>query len=136
LIVQGIEVCQFVADKVGMFIHSHCVGIGYMSEGQLTAGVCYERYTGKSVMVHQRIDKPPPRGFWYATVDYIYNTLGCSHSIGLVDSTNLKAQKINKKMGFEIESVIKDAGTEGGDLLIMIMRKENCKLLKWSKNEK
>lgn len=133
MIVQGIEVCRWVADKANIYVNEDCQGIGYLSDGNLIAGVSYERYTGKSIMVHQRVDRPTPKGFWFAVVDYPFNDLGVKHLIGLVDSTNQKAMKINLKMGFKIEATIADAGSEGGDLMIMKMSKDDCKLLAWGK---
>lgn len=84
-------------------------------------------------MVHQRVDSSVPKGFWFAVVDYPFSDLGVKHLIGLVDSTNQKAIKINLKMGFKVEATIADAGSDGGDLLIMKMSKDNCKLLGWGK---
>ena len=133
MIVQGKEVCNWVAEKANIYINQDCQGIGYLSNGKLIAGVSYERYTGKSIMVHQRVDSSVPKGFWFAVVDYPFSDLGVKHLIGLVDSTNQKAIKINLKMGFKVEATIADAGSDGGDLLIMKMSKDNCKLLGWGK---
>lgn len=133
MIVQGKEVCHWVSEKANIYINDDCQGIGYFSGNKLIAGVSYERYTGKSIMVHQRIDGNAPRGFWFSVVDYPFNDLGVTHLIGLVDSTNHKAIKINLKMGFKVEATIAEAGSDGGDLLIMKMTKDNCKLLAWGK---
>lgn len=134
MIVQGQEVVEWVAEKAGIKFPVGMTGIGYYVDDSLIAGACFERWTGKSVTVHQRVDKPAPRGFWFACADYMFNHLNCTHCIGAVDSLNEKAIKINLKMGFEIKTTIKDAGSDGNDLLIMVMTKENCRLLKWGKN--
>lgn len=133
MIVQGKEVCHWVAQKANIYVNDDCQGIGYLSNDSLIAGVSYERYTGKSIMVHQRVDSHAPRSFWFSVVDYPFNDLGVTHLIGLVDSTNHKAIKINLKMGFIVEATIAEAGSDGGDLLIMKMTKDNCKLLAWGK---
>lgn len=133
MLVQGFEIVEWIASETGFNIHSNMIGLGYIRNKKIIAGVAYERYTGKSITVHQRVIQHAPRGFWFASVDYMFNKLDCNHCIGLVDSTNQKAIKINLKMGFEIQSTLKDAGSDGSDLLIMVMTKENCRLLKWGR---
>ena len=48
-----------------------------------------------------------------------------------VDASNEKAININYKLGYELEATLKQAGSDGGDLLIMVMWRENCNILKW-----
>ena len=134
MIVQGIEVTAWIAEKTGIVVHDRCAAIGYVKDKKIIAGVSYERFTGKTIIGHQRIDEHAPKGFWIACADYAYNKLGVEKIIGLVDSTNEKAIKVNYKMGYYLETTIKDAGTNGDDLLVMVMTKENCKILDWIKN--
>ena len=115
MIVQGQEVVDWVAEKTGIKYPVGFTGIGYFSDGKLFAGACFERWTGKSITVHQRVDIHAPRGFWFACVDYMFNHLNCTHCIGTVDSSNDKAIQINLKMGFKLEATIKDAGSKGND---------------------
>ena len=131
MIVQGPEVCDWVAEKTGNIVHHKCVGIGYIIEGKIVAGVMFERWTGKDILGHQRVDKSPPKGFWIACADYAYNTLKVKRITGLVDRGNARAIKVNYHMGYELEATLKEAGSEGGDLMVMVMWKEKCKILKW-----
>ena len=131
MIVQGIEVVQWVSEKTGIIVHDKSIGIGYVQDRIIIAGVSFEGYMPNSIIGHQRIDKPAPKGFWVACADYAYNKLGVKRITGLVDASNEKAIKINYKLGYELEATLKQAGSDGGDLLIMVMWRENCNILKW-----
>ena len=133
MIVQGIEVVKYVSEKTGIVVHDRAVGIGYMQDDVMIAGVSFESYTKHNILGHQRIDKPAPRGFWLACADYAYNVLNVNRITGFVDASNAKAIKINYKLGYILEATIKQAGSDGGDLLIMAMWRENCTILKWHK---
>ena len=131
MIVQGIEVVQWVAEKTGIIVHDKTVGIAYVQDGIMIAGVSFESYMKHSIIGHQRIDKPAPKGFWIACADYAYNKLAVKRITGLVDASNQKAIGINYKLGYELEATLKEAGSDGGDLLIMVMWREKCNILKW-----
>lgn len=135
MIVQGIEVALWVAEKTGIVVHDRCQAIGYIRNKKLVAGVVFERFTGKDVLGHQRIDEPVPKSFWMACADYSYNKLGVKRITGLVDKSNEKAVKLNLHMGYRIEATLKEAGSDGGDLLIMAMWRDNCRILQWKRRE-
>jgi len=135
VIVQGVEVCAWVAEKTGIVVHDRCVGIGYLKDGKLIAGVSFETYTGKSIIGHQRIDDVTPKGFWIACADYAYNKLKVERITGLVDASNSKAIRVNIHMGYVTEATLKSAGTDGGDLLVMVMWRDKCRILNWIRRD-
>jgi RimJ/RimL family protein N-acetyltransferase len=136
VIVQGPEVVEWVAEKTGIVVHDRATAIGYVKDRHIIAGVSFERYTGKCIIGHQRIDEPAPKGFWIACADYAYNKLGVERITGFVDASNDKAMRINYKMGYELEATLQSAGSDGGDLHILVMWKDKCKILDWMKNSK
>ena len=131
MLVKGELVSRWVMEKAGKYCDD-MPSLGWEKDGVLVAGVTFETYTGRSMFVHQRIDSSPPRAFWFGFADYSYNQLGCLRVTGLVESTNTKALKLNKHIGFEIEATLKDAGEEG-DLIVMVLWRDNCRFLNWSK---
>ena len=131
MIVVGEYVARWVMDKAGHYVND-MKAIGWEKDGNLIAGATFENYTGRNMIVHQRMDGSPPRAFWFAFADYSYNQLGCLRVTGLVESTNEKALKLNKHIGFEVEATLKDAGKEG-DLIVMVLWRDNCRFLNWGK---
>jgi RimJ/RimL family protein N-acetyltransferase len=127
------DVARWVIDGIegGRYIDGS-QGIGYAKDGKLVAGVAYESQNKNCTWVHQRIEQSPSKQFWIIVVDYVYNQCGCKKMSGLVDASNEKAIKLNKHIGFKTEATLRDAG-ENGDLLIMSMWKDDCKILQWGK---
>lgn len=131
MLVIGPGVAQWVYDKVGGYVGEHTQGIGWQRDGELIAGVAYEGLTGANIFVHQRIDAPPPRRFWWAVADYPFNKLGCCRITGLVESTNTDALRLNERIGFKHEATLIKAGRNQSDLVVLVLWKEDCRFLRW-----
>jgi hypothetical protein len=106
--------------------------IGDIKDGKLIAGVAFESQNKNCMWGHMRCDASPSRVFWANVADFIFNQAGCKRFSATVDVKNEKAIKLNLKIGFVIEATLKDAG-EHGDIHIMTLWKENCKMLNWGK---
>jgi RimJ/RimL family protein N-acetyltransferase len=109
--------------------------IGYVKDNELVAGVAFESQNRNCMWGHQRITKPPSKMFWITVVDYIFNQCGCKKFSAIVEVQNEKAIKLNKHIGFKIEATLVDSG-ENGDLHIMSMWRDDCRILKWMKETK
>ncbi len=131
MIVQGIEVAEWVMTKSGGNAHQHMSAIGWVRDKKLVAGVAFENWTGTNLTVHQRHDAPCTKSFWKAVADYCFVKSGCRRITGPVGSTNEKAIRLNKKIGFEVEATLKEAGKDGEDILLMVLWKQNCRFLNW-----
>jgi hypothetical protein len=70
------------------------------------------------------------RDFLWMVYNYAFEQLGVRKVIGLVAADNHLAIAIDLKMGFTIETAISDMTADGGDLLVLSMRKQDCRWLK------
>lgn len=131
MLVQGEYVARWVMDKVGAYTE-RMTALGWEVDGVIVAGTAFENYNGNNMFGHQRIDKAPPREYWFCVADYIFSHCGCKRFTATVESDNIQAIRLNKHIGFEIEATLKDAG-HNGDLLIMVLWPKKCKMLNWSK---
>lgn len=131
MLVQGEYVARWVMDKVGAYTE-RMTALGWEVDGVIVAGTAFENYNGNNMFGHQRIDKAPPREYWFCVADYIFSHCGCKRFTATVESDNIQAIRLNKHIGFEIEATLKDAGYNG-DLLIMVLWPKKCKMLNWSK---
>jgi hypothetical protein len=68
------------------------------------------------------------REFLWVCFDYPFNQLRVNKILGLVDSTNVPAQRFDQNLGFVLEHSIKDAG-KVGDLLVYSMTRQQCRFL-------
>lgn len=106
--------------------------IGDVKDGELIAGVAFEYQNNNAMWGHQYITKPPCKAFWINVADYIFNQCNCKRFSAFVEVQNEKAIRLNKHIGFVVEATLKDAGNKG-DLLVMTLWKDNCKILRWIK---
>ena len=64
----------------------------------------------------------------WACFDYPFNKLGLRVILATVSSNNEEALKLDRHLGFVDKAYIEDAHKDG-DLVILTMRKEECKWL-------
>lgn len=135
----------FDVDRVGPWVCDRTGGayypgagaaIGLEKNGELIAGVFYDNYNGRSICMHvAAVGKNwLNREYLFVCFDYPFRQLKVNKILGFVDSTNHDALKFDKHLGFEIETVIKDAGPHG-DLIILSMTNENCRWLNGRKKQ-
>ncbi len=121
---------QWVFDRTGgKYDATTSTAIGYEVDGALTVGVVYDMFNGRSVCMHVAAEKPVTRDFTRVCFDYPFNQLKVSKVLGLVDSTNDKAIRFDKHLGFVEEARVADAGRYG-DLLILSMTRQQCRWIK------
>lgn len=127
------ECGPWAAKKVGLNWHPESMrAIGlFTAAGKQVAGAVFERCTGTNCFVHLAVDSLPlgaGKTFLWFIFYYPFVQLGCSTLTGIVESTNTKAVKLDLKVGFrEVGRV--PGGCPDGDLLILSMRREDCRYL-------
>ncbi len=122
---------QFLRDKVGIPWSSDLVCIGEVHEGGLVAVVGYNAFTGTSCQMHMAGDHPRwmTRKFLYEAFRYPFETLGLTMVLGNVPSGNIRALRIDLKLGFTELLYIPGAHPDGGIHLLQ-MKRENCRWLR------
>lgn len=113
----------------GRFEPSTSSAIGMEEDGILTAGVLYDMFNGRSLCMHVAIEKPVTRKYTRMCFDYPFNQLKVNKVMGLVDSTNIKALRFDRLLGFVEEARIEGAGKDG-DLVILTMTRQQCRWVK------
>ena len=105
-------------------------GLGLERDGELIAGVVYEGYNGVIVWMHVAA-KP---GAKWMTREYLrycfyypFEELGCKRVSGSVDASNLMARRFDEHLGFKQEAVLEGAASDGGDVILYVMRREDCR---------
>lgn len=131
MIVQGEEVSKWVMSKTGGMTHDKMTSLGWIRNNELVSGFVFDNWTGHNLLVHQRQDKIASRKFWKAVAEYCFVTLGCKRITGSVSENNEKALALNKNIGFEEEGRMKEAGSNGEDLILMVLWKDKCRMLNW-----
>lgn len=63
---------------------------------------------------------------------YVFGQLGCKRMNTVTPASNVKARRVDEKLGFVQEGRIREALPDGDDLIIYGMLKSECK---WYKGE-
>lgn len=101
-------------------------------DGKVQGGVVYTGFLGASIMVHMAGNETnwAGRDFLWMVFDYAFNQLGVRKLVGLVPASNLRAIKIDLRLGFFLETKLSEMMVDGSDLLIFTMYKWECKWLR------
>jgi len=105
-------------------------GIGLERDGRLVAGVLYEGFNKHNVWMHVGAE---PGCRWMTKLylktcfHYPFVTLGCSRVSGYVEAWNEAARRFDEHLGFKQEAVLKGAASDGGDVILYAMRREECR---------
>ncbi|MCK1742169.1 GNAT family N-acetyltransferase [Bradyrhizobium sp. 139] len=128
----NIEHARAIAKEAGCHFNPECdVVMSREENGKLLGGVIFTGYTGASIGLHVAGFDPHwiNRDMLWITFHYPFEQLGVQKITGTIPTGNPKAVLFNRKLGFVEEARIADIFPDG-DLLIMSMRKENCRWLK------
>lgn len=98
---------------------------------EIQAMAIFDTWTHNSVQVHMIIENPMVlrHGFLTEIADYVFYTCERGILYGLVPSNNEKALKLDKHIGFSEICRLKDAVMKGIDMVILELRKEDCRWL-------
>lgn len=100
--------------------------------GVRVAAAMFDGWHDNSVCVHQVIENPLilRHGFYEQVAEYVFVTCDRGIMYGLIPSSNKKALKLDANIGFVEKTRLKDAIRPGEDMVIMELRKENCRFLR------
>jgi RimJ/RimL family protein N-acetyltransferase len=108
-------------------------GIGLEVDGEVEAGVLFERYTGTDMWLHMAArETVAHRGrcvldFVHSVFHYAFVQAGCNRVTGPIRETNARARKMAEHLGFVPEAFLKGASRDGSDLVLYVMWKTECK---------
>ncbi len=111
--------------------------MGYVNDaGDPKWAVIYDDYEpGGSIQMHVAISdrKYVTRRAISTVFEYPFYQLGVKKVLGFVNSENANALSMDLRLGFKVETVIKDA-YDRGDMYILSMTQEQCRWLRGIKH--
>lgn len=124
----------WVWDQMGcsIWVHEGKTAIGRVEGGDIKWAVVYDHYeSGGSIQIHTAISDPKyvSRQAILAIFEYPFLELGVKKLLATVNSENAAALSLDLRLGFQIETVIKDA-YEMGDMYILSMTLDQCHWLR------
>jgi hypothetical protein len=123
------RVWAYCSQYIPIPVVSGMKGLGLERDGEMIAGVIYEGFNGTNVWMHVATT---PGKKW--TMEYLrycfyypFEELGCKRVSGYVEASNEAARRFDEHLGFQQEAVLKGAATDGGDVILYVMRREGCR---------
>lgn len=133
MIVTGKTVVEWVAKRTNEFgMFGTDIGIGWMREGELIAGVVYADWNGPNVVCHIASDGSRrwlTRRYLWAIFDYPFVQAGVKRITVCVGEGNRDSRRFVEHLGFALEATLKGAHPTGS-LLIYRMWKADCRFLR------
>lgn len=122
---------DWLCDRIGYVPTPYMRAIGSVGpDGNLNGVVGFDGFNGASVQMH--VAGEPgwlDRAILRAAFHYPFVILDCAVVLGIVPSGNTAALRFNQDLGFTTVAIIPDAHPDGA-LILMQMRREECKWLK------
>lgn len=130
--VAHIELCR----ALDMVANPNNINLSLWKDGRLRGVVMYERFTKRAIFLHIAGFEPRwfTRKFLWLGFHYPFEQLGVDKLFGLVSSNNKAALAFFQKLGFTIETAIKEVYSDGADQVVLVMRRDDCKWLKLKVN--
>ena len=107
------------------------VSFSRWKDDDLYGAVMYQRFTHTAICVHVIgfMDNWISRDFIWLSFHYPFVQLHCERIFSLVHSGNQEAIRFNLKMGFKIETRIRNVYPDG-DQIVLVMERADCRWLK------
>lgn len=120
----------WITGVLGTKFSDYATFIGQEIDGEIKAVVAYDNILDKSCMMHTAAIVPNwiSKDLLWACFDYPFNILKVKVILAAVSSNNEEALKLDRHLGFVDKAYIEDAHMDG-DLVILAMRRENCRWL-------
>jgi RimJ/RimL family protein N-acetyltransferase len=120
----------WITGVLGMQFSPYATFIGQEIDGEVKAVVAFDNILDKSCEMHTAAIVPNwiSKDLLWASFDYPFNILKVKVILATVASTNTEALKLDRHLGFVDKAYIEDAHIDG-DLVILAMRRENCRWL-------
>ena len=102
------------------------------SKGKLCGVVAYNGFVGATCCIHCAGDDSnwASPEFLYASFDYPFNKCKLVAVFGTLASNNLQALRLDQHLGFRQVHIVPQGWDSENDLIILEMRRENCRWLK------
>lgn len=121
---------EWLRDRVGLPWSTDFIALGRVKEGRLIGVVGYNNFTGTSCHMHMAGEPGwVSRGFIREAFRYPFGTLNLTMVFGIVPSGNIRALRIDRKLGFRELIYIPGAHPDGG-LHILQMTRGECRWLR------
>lgn len=119
------RIYPFLKERIpGLMAKEGSVGIGWVSDGSMTAGAVFEDFNGVTVWAHVALDHLP-RTYLRAFLAYPFEVCKVRSLRGYVLASNTKLRNLARRLGAAEEAVLKDAAPDGDVVICTLWRERH-----------
>lgn len=125
------EHLPWLAERTGAALSAGARAIEALDRaGRIRGMVAYDRWTDASVEAHMATEAPIVwRSLAAPAFRYPLEEAGREQILGLIRSDNLPSLRMALALGFTVEHRLRGAAASGVDLVLVRMRKQDCRWL-------
>jgi len=127
------RILSFVREHMALAAVENMKGLGLERDGRLVAGVIYEGFNGRNVWMHVAAvpgQRWMNRQYLHYCFEYPFDELKVDRVSGYVNASNADAIRFDEHLGFQREAVLSGAAPDGGDVILYVMRRNDCRYLR------
>lgn len=99
--------------------------------GRIRGMVGYDGWTENAVQAHMAVDTPVAwRALIPACFEYPFREAGKGVLLGIIPAHNTRSWRMARRLGFRFAHAVRDGWARGDDLLVLELRREDCRFLK------
>lgn len=121
LVINDPRTPAWVAERIGGCAPRVDNSMAWEVDGELTAGVYFDGYTGHNIFAHIATEVPLPIGLLHAVAGYVYQQLGLRRMTFMVAADNDPCLDLVASFGAEYEGSMIDACGEGRDAMMFAL---------------
>lgn len=120
----------WLSERTGVALTHRARGLAAVDAyGQIRGAVAYDQWAPNSCEAHMAVDTPIA---WRTLLPHVF-VYPFSHVgiiFGLIREGNARSVEMARHLGFRVTKQIHDGWADGENLLLMELRRENCRFLK------
>lgn len=102
-------------------------------KGAIRGAVGFDGWLGNAAQMHIALESPAAlRALLRPAFSYLYGFAGKDIALGVVPSHNHRALRLDTHVGFRVAYRLKDGFAPGDDMILLELRKEDCRYWKES----
>jgi len=115
-------------ERVGSWVAAETVyAMGAETNGKIVSGIVFNNLNESNATVHIAVSRPNKLFLELLShaFSYAFEKCGLRRVTGFVSEDNVKALKLDKHIGFVEEGVMKQAGSKGQDVIVLVLWPQN-----------
>lgn len=126
------EALRWLEARTGAVLTSGARGVAAVDgAGRVRGVVAYDGWTPNAVQAHMAVDTPVAwRALLRPAFEYPFEQAGRKLLLGIIPADNTRSARMAESLGFALSHRVPDGWSDGVDLLVYQMRREDCRWIR------